>query len=169
MKFSLNKASACCTTPQKEGAHDCCVPQPKEKASCPQCGAHAKGVPTVTLTHLLTEDAKATLSSLEGFHYCKTHSCEVVYFRGEEILTQKDLTVTVGLKEAVSPATLCYCFDWTKEKIAEELRQTGKTSALEDIKAKMENPGCSCEILNPSGGCCLGDVTAAIKKLQIVS
>lgn len=79
---------------------------------------------------------------------------------------QKDLTVTVGLKEGAVPATLCYCFGWTKEKIAEELHQTGTTGALEDIKAKMKDPGCSCEIFNLSGGCYPGDVTAAIKALQ---
>jgi hypothetical protein len=30
----------------------------------------------------------------------------------------------------------------------------------------MENPGCACEVLNPSGGCCLGDVTQEIKKIK---
>jgi len=74
--------------------------------------------------------------------------------------------VTVGLKEGASPATTCYCFDWTKEKIRAELQETGKTNALEDIKAKMENPGCSCEVLNPSGVCCLRDVGLMIKELS---
>ncbi|MBA1438466.1 MAG: hypothetical protein FAF05_05715 [Epsilonproteobacteria bacterium] len=74
--------------------------------------------------------------------------------------------VVVGLKEGASPATVCYCFGWSKEKIRAELDATGKTSALEEIKAKMENLGCSCEVLNPSGGCCLGDVAKAIKELQ---
>ena len=38
-------------------------------------------------------------------------------------------------------------------------------TSVEDIKAKMQNPGCSCEVLNPSGGCCLGDTTKAIKEI----
>jgi len=76
------------------------------------------------------------------------------------------MSVVVGLKDGATPATTCYCFDWTKEKIRAELQETGKTTALEDIKAKMENPGCSCEILNPSGGCCLGDNTKAIKEIK---
>jgi len=74
--------------------------------------------------------------------------------------------VTVGLKEGAVPETVCYCFDWTKEKIQAELDATGETTALQDIKAKMENPGCSCEILNPSGGCFLGDVGKVIKALK---
>ena len=61
---------------------------------------------------------------------------------------------------------MCYCFGWSKEKIKEQLENNGETNALEDIKAKMEDPGCSCEVLNPSGGCCLGDVTKAIKEIK---
>ncbi|RUM75026.1 MAG: hypothetical protein DSZ10_00605 [Sulfurovum sp.] len=153
-------------TSQSNCTSGCCTPQPKGKETCPRCGASAKMVLGKTLSHLLTDRVKAKLASLKGFHYCKTPSCAVVYFRGEEILTQDALTVSVGLKEGVSPATVCYCFGWTKEKIAEELKSTGKTTALEDIKAKMEDPGCSCEILNPSGACCLGDVSKAIKELE---
>lgn len=77
------------------------------------------------------------------------------------------MSVVVGLKEGASPATTCYCFDWTKEKIRAQLQETGETNALEDIKAKMEDPGCSCEILNPSGGCCLGDVSKVIRDLKL--
>ena len=87
-----------------------------------------------TLQHLLTQEAKRKLSCFDGFYYCKTATCKVVYFRGDEILTQKDMSVVVGLKEGARPATVCYCFEWTKEKIKAELDATGKTTALEDIR-----------------------------------
>lgn len=35
---------------------------------------------------------------------------------------------------------------------------------IDDIKAKIKDPGCSCETLNPSGRCCLGDINALIKQ-----
>ncbi len=149
-----------------DGQHDCCSPQPKGKIPCPRCGEKAKGVLAKTLDHLLIPETKNRLEVLEGFHYCKTPSCDVVYFRGDTLLTQCDITVTVGCKEDASPATVCYCFGWTEEKIKAQLEATGKTTALEDIRAKMQAPGCSCEILNPGGGCCLGDVTKAIKQLE---
>ena len=152
-------------TVEKE-QNNCCSPQPKGKVECPVCHEKAKGVLAKTLEHLLTENAKTKLSCFDGFHYCKTPTCKVVYFRGDEILTQDDVSVVVGLKEGASPATVCYCFEWSKEKIKAELEATGKTTALEDIKTKMEDPGCSCEILNPSGGCCLGNVGKAIKEVQ---
>ena len=160
--------SCCSTTDQScdTEANNCCTPQPKGKEPCPKCGQKAKGVLAKTLNALLTPEAKEKLECLEGFHYCKTPSCEVVYFRGDTILTQKDMSVVVGLKEGAVPATVCYCFGWSKEKIKEQLEKSGETNALEDIKAKMEDPGCSCEVLNPSGGCCLGDVTKAIKEIK---
>ncbi len=148
-------------------ANNCCTPQPKGKVACPECGEKAKGILGKTLQHLLTQEAKQKISCFDGFYYCKTPTCKVVYFRGNELLTQKDMSVVVGLKEGAKPATVCYCFEWTKEKIKAELETTSKTTALGDIKSKMENPGCSCEILNPSGGCCLGDVSKAIKELEM--
>lgn len=157
-------ASSCSTDAESE-AHNCCTPQPKGKVACPECGEKAKGVLGKTVEHLVTEETKAKLSCFDGFHYCKTPACKVVYFRSDEILTQTNMNVVVGCKEGASPATVCYCFECTKEKIKAELEATGKTTALEDIKAKMENPGCSCEILNPSGGCCLGDVSKVIKDI----
>ena len=157
--------TSCSTSPESNG-HDCCTPQPKGKVKCPTCHEKAKGVLGKTVEALLSNDAKSKLDCFDGFYYCKTPSCKTVYFRDKTVLTQDYMTVVVGLKEGASPATVCYCFGWTKEKIKIELEESGTTVALEDIKEKMEDPGCSCEILNPSGGCCLGDTGKAIKEIK---
>ncbi len=163
-----NETNACSVSIKTEG-DNCCTPQPKGKVICPKCSQKAKGVLGKTLNALLKDETKMNLSCLDGFYYCKTPSCKVIYFREYTILTQNDLKVVVGLKDGAKPATLCYCFGWTKEKIKAELEISGKTTALEDIKAKMQNPGCSCEVKNPSGGCCLADVTKGIKELILPS
>jgi hypothetical protein len=160
------EATTSCTTSPESNGHDCYVPQPKAKVECPTCHEKAKGVLGKTVEALLSNDSKSKLDCFDGFYYCKTPSCKTVYFREETVLTQDDMRVVVGLKEGASPATVCYCFEWSKEKIKAELEETGNTVALEDIKAKMEDPGCSCEILNPSGGCCLGDTGKAIKEVK---
>jgi len=144
----------------------CCSPKPKGKMECVECSTEAKAVLSKTLNALLTNEAKESLKSLEGFYYCKTSNCKVVYFKEDIVLSQSDLKVEVGLKDGAIPATLCYCFGWSKEKIKSEIQETGDTEALSDIKSKMENPGCNCEVLNPSGGCCLGDVGKAIKDIK---
>ncbi len=167
MNFFTTKEQngSACATSVTDG-DNCCTPQPKGKVACPSCGQKAKGVLAKTLDALLTSSAKSSLSCLDGFYYCKTSQCKTIYFRENQVLTQEHLSVIVGLKEGASPATVCYCFEWSKEKIQAELQATGSTKALGDIKAKMENPGCACEVLNPSGGCCLGDVSKAIKELS---
>jgi len=118
------------------------------------------------LQYLLINRTKEKLSCFDGFYYCKTPSCKVVYFRNNEILTQEDIKVVVGLKKDATPATLCYCFSWSKEKIRQEIKENNISLALEDIKHKMNTIGCQCEILNPSGGCCLSDVSKAIKEIK---
>ncbi len=144
----------------------CCTPAPKGKMECPQCKQKAKAVLAKTLDSLLKDETKSSLESFDGFYYCKTPTCSTVYFRDKTILTQDDLSVVVGLKDKASPATLCYCFDYSKEKIYKDIKEKGTTTVLEDIKTKMKTQGCSCETLNPSGGCCLGDVAKAIKEIS---
>lgn len=156
----------CCTVkkPQSNG-NDCCTPQPKGKASCPLCYREAKGVLSKTLEALLTTGTKEKLNSLDGFSYCKTSTCKAIYFRGDEVLTQDDLKVSVGLKNDAPIKNYCYCFGWSKEKIEQDIKDNGISTAIEDIKSKMNSIGCSCEVKNPSGKCCMVDVKKVVKEI----
>ena len=58
---------------------------------------------------------------------------------------------------------LCYCFGHSVATITEELRTKDESDALEDIRRKMKDPGCSCDVKNPSGSCCLGTVAKGIE------
>ncbi len=159
------KFSSCETKPINNG-HACCAPQPKGKLGCPKCSQNAKEVLGDTLKHLLKDGVKSKINSYEGFHYCKTSTCEVIYFKEDEILTQKDMSVVVGLKDGAKPANICYCFGWSKERIKDDLLQDGKSGALDNIKHNMATIGCSCETKNPSGSCCMGDVSKVVKEIQ---
>ncbi len=168
MQFTSKDTEPCCLIVKnkeqtEDNQHGCCTPQPKGKVECPKCGKKAKGVLGKTIQHLLTNKAKSNIALYDGFYYCKTSTCRVIYFRGDEILTQEDLSVKVGLKDGTTPANLCYCFGWTKERIEDEIFKNGKSGAIDDIKHKMATVGCSCEIKNPSGNCCMGDVSKYIK------
>ncbi len=124
------------------------------------------GVFLKTLERLLTEKSKSTLNSLDGFYYCKTPECDVVYFREKEVLVQKDLSVVVGLKNGANPANMCYCFGWTKKRIKEDIKQNGKSRALDKIKSSMNTIGCACEVKNPSGNCCMADISKFLKEIS---
>lgn len=147
---------------------------------CPKCGKKGKPVKPVTLRALLKNEYAAEVPVLDesncesgcmpskgntGWRFCDSSECDVVYF-GEQngvTFTKEQLTVSVGVKEKVGERPLCYCFGHSVATIKEELRMKGHSDALEDIRRKMKDPGCSCEVTNPSGSCCLGTVAKGIE------
>ena len=136
------------------------------KDVCPICKDKAKEVSPITIKSLVKNEYIKELLSIEDFFYCQTPNCEVIYFKPNEIIKQEHLIKEVGIKEWSSPKTVCYCFNWTKEKISDEISKFGKTNAIEDISGKMNSIGCDCEHQNSSGKCCLKDVKKVIKELS---
>ena len=136
------------------------------KDVCPICKDKAKEVSPITIKSLVKNEYIKELLSIEDFFYCQTPNCEVIYFKPNEIIKQEHLIKEVGLKEWANPKTVCYCFNWTKEKISDEVNKLGKTNAIGDISEKMNSIGCDCEHQNPSGTCCLKDVKKVIKELS---
>jgi len=90
----------------------------------------------------------------------------VVYFLPDQaVFRTDDLSVPVGLKEPENPgAPVCYCFGWTPRKIEAEIQATGQSTAIEQIKAQVRAGNCYCEVTNPQGSCCLGNVAAAVQQ-----
>ena len=139
-----------------------------QSSGCPSCGANGKRVRPATVESLLKAEALARSSRTDGFRFCSTPSCDVVYFHPEtsELFGRRDVRVRVGLKETAAPRQVCYCFDHTIEEIGEEVAASG-TSRIPDEIAEMCRQGLDrCETTNPKGACCLGDVHKAVKKAQ---
>jgi Zinc binding domain len=127
-------------------------------ANCPSCGVTGVPVKTGTVRSLIRKEKLGDITE-GGYFFCNTPECETVYFtEGGHTFLKGDLSVRVGLKETSPPRPICYCFGYTMEGIAEEIRLTGKSRAAEDIRARMKREGCSCETRNPQGSCCLKTV-----------
>lgn len=135
------------------------------KPTCPICKIEAFQVSNLTVKSLLKKEYLNLLSSANQYYFCKTTSCEVIYFEQNNIIKQHQLLIEVGLKEWANPKTICYCFEWTKEKIENDIVKYGKTNVVEDITSNMNTVGCSCETKNPSGKCCLKDIKEFINNL----
>lgn len=134
-----------------------------EHQECPSCGENAKSVKEITLRALLQPEAKARI--IDGsFRFCATQDCDVVYFTEDwaSVFKKDELSVRVGIKETSPPRHVCYCFDHTIEEIEKDIRETGETSVLEDIKTRMKE-ACWCETKSPMGSCCLGTVSKHVK------
>ena len=152
----------------------CCELHPPRacpSTPCPQCRAKGSTVARITLGALLKPEARPRIPAQDEFCFCKTPSCEVVYFTAGKALFKKgDLGVPVGLKEPGDPtAPVCYCFGWTPEKIRTEIETTGKSTTINQIKAQVKAGNCYCEVTNPQGSCCLGNVAKAIQEATVAT
>ncbi len=145
----------------------CCELHPPQKCSsakCPECGELGKTVQRITLGALVKPEKRSQIPKQEEFCFCRNATCDVVYFIPNCLLFRKDdLNVLVGLKEPQnSKAPVCYCFGWTPDKIQAEIKGTSKSTAIDQIKTQVRAGNCYCEVTNPQGSCCLGNVSRII-------
>ena len=81
--------------------------------------------------------------------------------------TESDLTVRVHAKHPGDDSVqVCYCFDYTPAKIEEEIARRGSSSVRATITAEVQAGHCACEVRNPKGTCCLGDIARAEARAQ---
>jgi hypothetical protein len=133
---------------------------------CPGCGGAGRAVLSRTLKHMVEPQFLAIVTK-PGFFFCTSPDCEVVYFHPDgEQLRKVDVRVRVGLKETDDSAPLCYCFGFTRAILFQELRTAGQSQIPKLVSAELKAGNCACEVRNPQGSCCLGNIAAAIKTWQ---
>jgi hypothetical protein len=145
---------------------NCCRPQASGAAPdrCPHCGQPGRGIEPITVKALLRPEALARLSA-SAHRFCSTPSCPVVYFGEQEAFRREDVAAPVFQKEPAGQRTVCYCFAVSEADVRRELMETGGSTAAKRIYDHVRAGRCACEIKNPQGSCCLGNVVAAEKAL----
>jgi hypothetical protein len=135
------------------------------KFPCPTCGNTTRAVKAVTLRALLTEAALEQVHEFDGFRFCSTPECAVVYVQPEtaNTLPEEAVRVAVFQKSAAPTRLVCYCFDHSVNEITTEVAQTGGSTLPERITARCRNGEDHCEERNPQGSCCLGNVRAVLR------
>jgi len=131
----------------------------QDKKSCPNCGKIGKPVQALTIKALTKKDWPGHQKITDGY-YCTNPNDPTVYYFTDKNLTidTQDVSVRVGIKEVEEPIYVCYCFKHTKAEISEDFRVNGYSTIEEDVRKKVKEKECFCEISNPSGKCCLGDI-----------
>ena len=155
----------CC--PPEEGAATCDTPATSGKALCPACRQPGKSVDAVTLKALLAVPLWE-LRPVE-YRFCRTPDCPTVYYSvdGEQQFGEDALREQVHQKHpAADDVFVCYCFRHSPGTIRAELVETGHSSAVERITAGIEADQCACDMRNPQGSCCLGNVRAVVQKIE---
>lgn len=148
--------------------HQSCPPRadhPEDSRACPVTGAFGPPVSPTTVTALLTDGAVQRLTG-ETLRFCPDPVCEVVYFGPSATFTRSDVRVPVWQKEPTGARVLCYCFGENEASIVAELQQRGASCAVERVRAQIAAGCCACEVRNPRGICCLGDLIAAVDRAR---
>ena len=148
--------------------HDCCDSPGAEPGArvCATCTDRGTPVQLQTVKALLTEVALRRIQ-LTHYRFCANPTCDTVYFgdAGDQFGTG-DIRVPVWQKQPGDGRLLCYCFGETESGIRRELLEHGRTEAVARIREHIAAQRCACDVRNPRGACCLGDVMAAAKRVE---
>lgn len=141
---------------------DMLVSKKPDGIMCPVTHMSGQPVKLVTLKALLQPQALQFLSPTETFHFCADPLCEVVYFSATQVFRVPEIKVPIFQKNDGGQTPACYCFGITRDDLheAREIRKGAEVIAR--IKHHIQAGRCGCEVNNPQGRCCLGNVTLAL-------
>lgn len=152
---------------------DCCSPGGEASASsvaqdtgrCPVCGSAGKAVQTQTVRAMVA----VSLREVGGqrYRFCVTPACAVVYYDAATgaCFTQEQLREPVYQKQPeCDDGLICYCFRHSVGAVRSDDNER-RDAIIADITAAIQAGQCACELRNPQGGCCLGNVRGLMKRL----
>ena len=164
-----------CSCPPQAGNAVCELPaqgfqRPARVArACPECGKLAKPVQGQTVKALLSVSLRETRDG--EYLFCRTQTCPVVYFSsdGEPTFTVEQIRERVYQKEPdADDVFVCYCFRHTVGKLRAAAPET-RLAIVDDINTGINAGQCACDLRNPQGSCCLGNVRGVIKQREKMS
>jgi hypothetical protein len=161
-----------CTCPPEPGNTVCDLPVKNFKRLlramnvCTECGKTGKRVQGQTVKSLLSVSLRRVHEV--QYLFCRTQTCPVVYFSadGEQTFTVDEVRERVYQKESkAEDVFVCYCFRHT----VGELRAASpkaRIALVDKINTGINAGQCACDLQNPQGSCCLGNVRNMIKHLE---
>lgn len=134
---------------------------------CPTNQQVGKPVDTLTLKALLAVPLTRVQPTTYGF--CPDPACPTVYYSadGAHYFTEADVREKVYQKHpADEDVCVCYCFRHTIDSIRTELIRTGQSTVVAAITEGIQAGQCACDIRNPQGTCCLGNIRKLVRRLE---
>ena len=148
----------CCA----DGAFETAAAAP---AACQMCGETGKIVARQTVVHHITAEKLSCVVDVE-FRFCSSADCDVVFYSDHGIaFTVDDVREPITSKTSGDCRPLCYCFGFTEGNVRRELLLKGETTIPAQVTQFVKEKLCACEVRNPSGSCCLGEINRTVKRL----
>lgn len=164
--------TSCCSLPVDENGllieiSDQVAPKPnRAKNICPECGQKGKPVDIATVKAQLSVSLRHIGQT--PYLFCRTRTCPIAYFSsdGEQTFTTEQVRERVYQKEPdAEEVSVCYCFRHTIGDIRAASTET-RAALVDDINTGINAEQCACDLRNPQGSCCLGNVRGLIKRLS---
>lgn len=130
---------------------------------CPHCAHAGLSLDTVTVKALLARSLAEVTAT--AYRFCPTPTCPVVYFAvdSDQTFGIPDVREEVYQKAPDDPTVfVCYCFRYTQDQLATAAQQGAGQTIIAAITAGIKAGACACDLRNPQGACCLGNVRARL-------
>src|SRR5260370_23484186 len=134
--------------------------------ACPECGQNGQAVQGQTVKALLSVSLRAVRDA--EYLFCRTETCPVVYFSpdGRHAFTVGEVRERVYQKEpTAADVPICYCFRHTVGDLRLGSAEA-RAAILDDINTGIEVGQCACDLRNPQGSCCLGNVRSLVRQFD---
>lgn len=160
-----------CCCPPEAGNAVCELPAqdfqrpPGAVNACPECSQTGKPVGGQTVKAMLSVSLRRVQDT--KYLFCRTQTCPVVYFSdNEQTFTVEQVRERVYQKEPeVEDVFVCYCFRHTGGDLRVATPED-RTAIVNDINTGINAGQCACDLRNPQGSCCLGNVRGMIKQME---
>ncbi len=139
---------------------------PRAVSACPECGHTGKPVQGQTIKALLSVSLREVKDT--DYLFCRTQTCPVVYFsrEGELSFTVEQVRERIYQKEPdAANVMVCYCFRHTVGDIRTAAPEA-RIAVVGDINTGINAGQCACDLRNPQGSCCLGNVRGLIRRVE---
>ena len=159
-------SDGCCSIPEA-GSSTCEARVVAASGACPTNGNVGKLIDNLTLKAMLARPL-TEVRPVE-YRFCRDADCRTVYYSvdGLQTFVESDLRERVHQKHPDEVDILvCYCFQHTVGEILKDADATGGERVVAEINQGIKNGQCACDIRNPQGSCCLGNISTVVKGAQ---
>lgn len=132
---------------------------------CPDCGKPVRKLSRITLKAMLRSESLKRLFP-NPYRFCSTHGCPTVYIAEGSTFAIADLRVPVWQKTQDPAIPVCYCLEYSEASIQTTMEDDGGSDIIEEIRELVRDGRCACEVRNPQGSCCLGNVARVAERLR---
>ncbi len=132
--------------------------------ACPECCQAGKKVQGQTVKALLSISLRTVRDT--DYLFCLAQACPVVFFSadGAQAYSVEEVRERVYQKEPDADGVfVCYCFRYTVGEVWAASTEE-RAQIVADINGGIQAGQCACDLRNPQGSCCLGNVRGLIKQ-----